>query len=174
MTQPVNSSTPLPHSHSPRLFSPFSIDHHGNYVLLDQILLDGPTLQQPWYNDSLPYTCQAARHEAVDQEAREQLTAAAMAKLPYATTTSANDNINDEENDTCTHQDDHGTLANLPSSSSGHASHSQVCQQATPQHAAPQGSTVCYDFYDPTFLLPRTPTRLIAERQRSPIPEPTE
>ena len=47
MTQPVDSSTPLPHSHSPRLFSPFSIDHHGNYLLLNQILLNGPPLQQP-------------------------------------------------------------------------------------------------------------------------------
>ena len=44
MTQPVNSSTPLPHPHSPCLFSPFSIDHHGDYVLLDQILINGPPL----------------------------------------------------------------------------------------------------------------------------------
>jgi hypothetical protein len=69
MTQPVNSFTPPPHSYSPRLFSPFSIDHHGDYPLLDQILLNGLPLQQPWYNNSLPYTCQAARHEAINQEA---------------------------------------------------------------------------------------------------------
>jgi hypothetical protein len=69
MTQPVNSTTPLPHPHSPHLLSPFSIDCHGDYLLLDQILLDGPTLQQPWYDDSSPYTCQAAHHEVVAQEA---------------------------------------------------------------------------------------------------------
>ena len=118
MTQPVDSTTPLPYSHSPRLFSPFSIDRHGDYPLLDQILLDGLTLQQPWYDDSSPYTCQAARCKAIDQEAREQLAAAAMAELPYATATSANDNTNDnndEENDTCTHQDDGGALADSPS-----------------------------------------------------------
>ena len=44
MTQLVDSNTPLPHPHSPRLLSPFSIDRHGNYPLLDQILLDGPPL----------------------------------------------------------------------------------------------------------------------------------
>ena len=69
MTQPVDSNTPLPRSHSPRLFSPFSIDRHGDNLLLDQILLDGPLLQQPWYDDSSPYTCQAARRKAVEQEA---------------------------------------------------------------------------------------------------------
>ena len=69
MTQPVDSYTPLPRPHSPRLFSPFSIDQHGDYPLLDQILLDGPPLQQPWYDDSSPYTCQAARRKAFDQEA---------------------------------------------------------------------------------------------------------
>ena len=47
LTQPVDSTTPLPHPHSPCLFSPFSIDRHGDYPLLNQILLDGPTLQQP-------------------------------------------------------------------------------------------------------------------------------
>ena len=62
-----------------------------------------------------------------------------MAELPYATTTSANDNIDDKENDTCTHQDDHGALADPPSPSGSHASSSQVHQQTTPQHAAPQG-----------------------------------
>ena len=135
MTQPVDSYTPLPRSHSPRLFSPFSIDRHGDYPLLDQILLDGPPLQQPWYNDSSPYTCQAARCEALDQEAREQLAAAAMAELPYATATSANDNTDDnddEENDTCPHQDDGGALANLPSPGGRGASSSQVRQRATP------------------------------------------
>ena len=69
MTQPVDSNPPLPRSHSPRLFSPFSIDRHGDYPLLDQILLDGPPLQQPWYDDSSPYMCQAARRKAIDQEA---------------------------------------------------------------------------------------------------------
>ena len=132
MTQLVNSTTPLPCPHSPCLLSPFSIDHHGDYPLLNQILLDGPPLQQPWYDDSSPYTCQAARHEAVNQEVREQLAAAAMAKLPYATTTSANDNNNDEENDTCTNQDDLGTLANPPSPGGSRASGSQVCQRAAP------------------------------------------
>ena len=127
MTQLVDSSTPPPHSHSPHLFSPFSIDRHGDYPLLNQILLDGLLLQQPWYDDSLPYTCQVAHCKAVNQEVQEQLAAAAMAKLPYTTATSANDDNNDEENDTYTHQDDHGTLANPPSSSSGHASSSQVC-----------------------------------------------
>jgi hypothetical protein len=126
MTQPVDSNTPLPHPHSPRLFSPFSIDRHGDYPLLDQILLDGPPLQQPWYDDSSPYTCQAARREAFDQEVREQLAAAAMAALPYAA--SANDNNNDEENDTCADQDDGGTLADLPSSGNRGTSSSQVCQ----------------------------------------------
>ena len=142
MTQLVNSSTPLPHPHSPRLLSPFSIDHHGNHPLLDQILLDGLTLQQPWYDDSSPYTCQAACCKAVNQKAQEQLAAAAMAKLPYATATSANDDINDEENDTCAHQDDHGALADSPSPSGGCASSSQVHQRATPQHATPQGGAV--------------------------------
>ena len=69
MTQPVDPSTPPPHFHSPRLFSPFSIDRHSNYPLLDKILLNGPPLQPPWYNDNSPYTCQAACHEAIDQEA---------------------------------------------------------------------------------------------------------
>ena len=96
-------------------------------------------LQQPWYDDSSPYTCQAARREAVDQEAREQLAAAAMAELPYATTTSANDDNDDKENDTCTHQDDRGTLANSPSPGDRCTSSSQVRQQAAPQHAAAQG-----------------------------------
>ena len=132
MTQPVDSSTPQPHSHSPQLFSPFSIDCHGNYTLLDQILCDGPLLQQPWYNDSLPYTCQVACNKAIDHKVQEQLTVAAMAKLLYATTTSANNNNNDEENNTCAHQDNHGTLADPPSASSGHISSSQVRQQATP------------------------------------------
>jgi hypothetical protein len=140
MTQPVDSTTPLSHPHSPRLLSPFSINRHGDYPLLDQILLNGPTLQQPWYNDSSPYTCQAAHHEAFDQEAQEQLTAAAMAELPYATTSSANDNDNDnEENDTCTHEDDCGALANSPSPGDRGASSSQVRQRATPRHAAAQG-----------------------------------
>ena len=141
MTQPVDSTTPLSHPHSPRLLSPFSIDHHGDYPLLNQILLDGPMLQQPWYDDSSPYTCQVAHHEAVNQEAREQLAVAAMAELPYATATSANDNIDndDEENDTCAHQDDCGALANLPSPGDCGASSAQVRQRATPQHAAAQG-----------------------------------
>ena len=139
MTQPVDSYTPLPRSHSPRLFSPFSIDRHGDYPLLDQILLDGPPLQQPWYDDSSPYTCQAARREAFDQEAREQLAAAAMAELPYATTTSANDDNDDKENNTCTYQDDRGALANSPSPGDCGASSLQVRQRATPRHAAPQG-----------------------------------
>ena len=81
--------------------------------------------------------CQAARHEAFDQEAREQLAAAAMAKLPYATTTSANDNNNNnnnnnEENDTCAHQDDRGALANSPPPGDCGTSGSQVCQRAAP------------------------------------------
>ena len=162
MTQPVNSSTPLPHSHSPRLFSPFSIDRHSDYVILDQILLNGPMLQQPWYNDSSPYTCQAACCEAVNQEVREQLAAAAMAELPYATATSANDDINDEENDTYAHQDDRGALADPPSPSGGRAGSSQVRQRAVPRHAAPQGGTdyspyehsegdVLFDEVDPTM-----------------------
>ena len=128
MTQLVNSSTPLPHSHSPRLFSPFSINCHSDYTILNQILLDGLMLQQPWYDDSSPYTCQAARCKAVDQEAREQLATAAMAELPYATATSANDDIDDEENDTYTHQDDRGALADPPSPSGGRAGSSQVRQ----------------------------------------------
>ena len=134
MTQPVDSNTPLPRPHSPRLFSPFTIDRYGDYPLLDQILLNGPPLQQPWYDDSSPYTCQAARCEAIDQEAREQLAAAAMAELPYATT-SANNNTDDndnEENDTCAHQDDGGTLADSPSPSDRGASSSQVRQRAAP------------------------------------------
>ena len=143
MTQLVDSSTPLPHPHSPCLFSPFFINQHGDYPLLDQILLNGPLLQQPWYNDNLPYTCQAAHCEAIDQEAQEQLATAAMAKLPYAIATLANNN-NDhhhaEENNTCTHQNDCGALANLPSPNDGHASSSQVRQQAAPQHVMPQGS----------------------------------
>ena len=125
MTHLVNSS-------SPRLYSPFSIDHHGDYPLLNQILLDGPPLQQLWYDDSLPYMCQAAHREAINQEAQEQLTAAAMAELPYTAATSANDNINYEENDTCAYQDDSGTLADPPSPSSGCASGPQVRQQAAP------------------------------------------
>ena len=132
MTQLVDSSTPLPHSHSPRLFSPFSIDHHGDHPLLNQILLNGLPLQQPWYDDSSPYMCQVARHKAVDQEAQEQLAAATMAKLPYAIATSANDDIDNEENDTCTYQDDPGTLADPPSPGGGCASSLQVHQQATP------------------------------------------
>ena len=119
-----------------------SIDHHGDYPLLNQILLDGPPLQQPWYDDSSPYTCQAARREAFNQEVREQLAAATMAKLPYATATSANDNTNDnddKENDTRTYQDDGGALADSPSPGDGSASGSQVCQRATPRHAAAQG-----------------------------------
>ena len=35
MTQPVDSTTPLPRPHSPRLLSPFSIDCHGDYPLPD-------------------------------------------------------------------------------------------------------------------------------------------
>ena len=128
MTQPVNFSTPPPHSHSPRLLSPFSINCHSNYLLLNQILLDGLPLQQPWYDNSSPYMCQAACHEAVNQEAREQLTTAAMAELPYATATSANDNNNNKENNTCTHQDDGGAMADPPSPSSSSASSSQVRQ----------------------------------------------
>ena len=99
-------------------------------------------LQQPWYDDSSPYTCQVARREAIDQEAREQLAATAMAELPYATATSANDNTDDnddEENDTCPHQDDGGALADSPSPGGRGASSSQVRQRATPRHAAPQG-----------------------------------
>ena len=68
-----------------------------------------------------------------------------MAKLPYATTTLANNNNNNEENDTCTHQDDRGTLANPPSPSSGHASSLQVRQQAALQYTKPQGSTTGVD-----------------------------
>ena len=60
-----------------------------------------------------------------------------MAELPYATTTSANDN--DEENDTCAYQDDGGALANSPSPGDCRTSHSQVRQRATPQHATTQG-----------------------------------
>ena len=144
MTQLVDSSTPQPHSHSPHLFSPFSIDCHGDYPLLNQILLDGPPLQQPWYDNNSPYTCQAARCKAVNQEVQEQLAAAAMAELPYATATSANNDNDDhsaKENDTCAHQDDHGALADLPSPSSGCASSLQVHQQAAPRHTAPQGGT---------------------------------
>ena len=131
MTQLVNSNTPLPHPHSPCLLSPFSIDQYGDYPLLDQILLNGPPLQQPWYNNSSPYTCQAAHREAFDQEAREQLAAAAMAELPYATATSANDNTDDnddEENDTCAHKDDRGALADSPPPSDCGASSMQVHQ----------------------------------------------
>ena len=180
MTQPVDSSTPLPHSHSPRLFSPFSIDHHGDYPFLDQILLDGPTLQQPWYDNSSPYMCQAAHREAIDQEAREQLAAAAMAKLPYATATSANDNIDDKENDTCAHQDDCGALADLPSSGGGHASSSQVRQRATPQHTAPQGGTVgagdvpCHPIWHPrrTRRLPDITEEGMDEQTRVAVTPP--
>ena len=68
MTQPVNSFTPQPYSHSPQLFFPFSIDCHGNYMLLNQILCNGLLLQQLWYNDSSPYMCQVAHCKAVDQE----------------------------------------------------------------------------------------------------------
>ena len=115
--------------------------------LLDQILLDGPPLQQPWYDDSSPYTCQvahreAARREAIDQEAREQLAAAALAKLPYATATSANDNTDDndnEENDTCAHEDDCGALADSPSPGDRGASGLQVRQRAAPRHDSAQG-----------------------------------
>jgi hypothetical protein len=139
MIQPVNSSTSLPRSHSPWLFSPFSIDCHGNYVLLDQILCNGLMLQQLWYDDSLPNMCQAACRKAFNQEAREQLTAAVMAELPYVTATSANNNNNTKENNTCAHQDDHGTLANPPSPSGGSTSGSQVCQRTTPQYATSQG-----------------------------------
>ena len=127
MTQPVNFYTPQPHSHSPWLFSPFSIDCHSDYLLLNQILYDGLLLQQPWYDDSLPYMCQAVCHEAVDQKAQEQLTAAAMAKLPY-TSTSANNNNDTEENNICTYQDDGGALANLPSPSGGCAGGMQMHQ----------------------------------------------
>ena len=135
MTQPVDSNTPLSRPHSPRLFSPFSINRHSNYPRLNQILLDGPPLQQPWYDDSSPYTSQAARREAFDQEAQEQLATAAMAALPYATAASANDNTNDhdnEENDTCANQDDGGALADLPSSGDCSTSSLQVHQQAAP------------------------------------------
>jgi hypothetical protein len=45
-----------------------------------------------------------------------------MAELPYTTATSANDNNNDKENDTCAYQDDPGALADPPSPSSGCAS----------------------------------------------------
>jgi hypothetical protein len=68
MTQSDNS-TPLSPSHSPRSISPFSLDQYGDYLLLDQILLNGPTLNQPWFDDDSPYTCQVARREAIDQEA---------------------------------------------------------------------------------------------------------
>ena len=104
-------------------------------MLLNQILCDGPPLQQPWYNDSSPYTCQAARREAFDQEAREQLAAAAMAELPYATATSANDNTDDnddEENDTCPYEDDGGALADSPSAGGHGSGGSQVRQRAAP------------------------------------------
>ena len=61
-----------------------------------------------------------------------------MAELPYIST-SANDNNDDKENDTCTDQDDDGTLANLPPP---YCSHAEVHQQATSQYATPQGSTL--------------------------------
>ena len=140
MIQPVNSSTSLPRSHSPWLFSPFSIDCHGDYVLLDRILCNGLMLQQLWYDDSLPNMCQAACHKAFNQEAQEQLTAAVMAELPYATATSANNNNNTKENNTCTHQDDHGALANAPPPSNSHASSAQVHQRTASRHATAQGS----------------------------------
>ena len=83
-----------------------------------------------------------ARRKAVDQEAQEQLAAAAMAELPYATATSANDDNDDKENNTCAHQDDRGALADPPSSGGGHAGSLQVRQQAAPRHTAPQGGTI--------------------------------
>ena len=58
-----------------------------------------------------------------------------MAELPYATATSANNNTNDhnnEENNTCTHQDDCGALADSPSPSDCGASSLQVRQRAAP------------------------------------------
>ena len=65
-----------------------------------------------------------------------------MAELPYTTATSANDNNDNdnEENDTCTHQDDGGTLADSPSPSNCGTSSSQVRQRAAPRHTAAQGS----------------------------------
>ena len=66
-----------------------------------------------------------------------------MAELPYASATSANDNTDDndnEENDTCPHQDHRGALADSPSPGDRGASSSQVRQRAAPQHAAAQGS----------------------------------
>jgi hypothetical protein len=65
-----------------------------------------------------------------------------MAELPYATATSANDNNNNhsaEENNTCTHQNNCGTLANLPPPGGSHGSSLQVHQQAAPQHITSQG-----------------------------------
>ena len=62
-----------------------------------------------------------------------------MAALPYTTATSANDDNDNEENDTCPKQDYGGPMADAPSPSTSNASSSQVCQRATPRHAAPQG-----------------------------------
>ena len=65
-----------------------------------------------------------------------------MAELPYTTATSANDNTDDnddKENDTCAYQDDGGALADSPSPGDSGAGGAQVCQRATPRHAAAQG-----------------------------------
>ena len=64
-----------------------------------------------------------------------------MAELPYATATSANDDNDNKENNTCAHQDDCGALANMPPPSDSRTSSAQVRQQAAPRHAAAQGGT---------------------------------
>ena len=58
-----------------------------------------------------------------------------MAELPYATASPANDNTDDnddEENDTCAHENDGSALANSPSPGGRGASGSQVRQRAAP------------------------------------------
>jgi hypothetical protein len=122
MTQPVNS-TPLSCPRSSRSISPFSLDQYGDYPLLDQILVDGPTLEQPWFDDDSPYTCQAARREAVDQEARERLAAADMAQP------SAGTNHEDPPNPDAD-QDDGGALAYPGTSSDSGAVQSPLRQRA--------------------------------------------
>ena len=62
-----------------------------------------------------------------------------MAELPYTTATSANNNINNKENDTCAHQDDCGALADSPSPGGRGAGGSQVRQQAAPRHNSTPG-----------------------------------
>jgi hypothetical protein len=128
MTQSKNS-TPPPRPHSPRTISTFSLNQYGDYPLLDQILLDGPMLEQPWFDDDSPYTCQAACRKAVAQEVRERLAMISLAQSDAGTdnATPANEDLPNPDAD----KDDGGALA-CPGSSSDSGTDQPPLRQRAP------------------------------------------